>query len=154
MKKKLIAGIEVFFATAAVLATVTAFGAAGTQDDPLVSKSYVDDKINQVLEIVNGGSVAQGGTAAVSGISYTPVYASVGQVVIGGEGTEIILRSGKGNIYITGADGIVDSTTGQNLTNGDTAALNHMMIVPRADGRGVKVTEAAWFLIKGDYTIE
>ena len=156
MKRKLIAGLEIFFATAAVLATVTAFGAAGSEDDPLVSKSYVDDKINQVLEIVNGGSVSldSSGSMSASGASYTPVYASVGQVVLGGEGTEIILRSGKGNIYITGADGIVDSTTGQNLTNGDTATKNHMMIVPRDDGRGVKVTEAAWFLIKGDYTIE
>ena len=50
MKRRFIAGIEIFFATAAVLATVTAFGAAGSEDDPLVSKSYVDDKINQVIE--------------------------------------------------------------------------------------------------------
>lgn len=156
MKRKIIAGLEIFFATAAVLATVTAFGAAGSEDDPLVSKSYVDDKINQVLEVVNGGSVSldNSGNLSAAGASYTPVYASVGQIVLGGEGTEIILRSGKGNIYITGVDGLVDSTTGQNLTNGDVATPNHMMIVPRNDGRGVKVTEAAWFLIKGDYTIE
>ncbi|MBQ9604781.1 MAG: hypothetical protein IJR45_05125, partial [Firmicutes bacterium] len=92
MKRKFIAGLEIFFATAAVLATVTAFGAAGSEDDPLVSKSYVDDKINQVLEVVNGGSVSLDGAAA-AGASYTPVYASVGQIVLGGEGTEIILRS-------------------------------------------------------------
>ncbi len=154
MKSKLIAGIEIFVVTAAVFAGVTAFGAAGTQDDPLVSKSYVDDKINQVLEIVNGGSVSVDGTIAPAGGSYQPVYASVGQVVLGGEGTEIILRSGKANIYIEGVDGLVDATTGKNLTTGDVATSNHIMIVPRDDGRGVKVTEAAWFLIKGDYTIQ
>ena len=154
MKSKLIAGIEIFVVTAAVFAGVTAFGAAGTQDDPLVSKSYVDDKINQVLEIVNGGSVSVDGTIAPAGGSYQPVYASVGQVVLGGEGTEMILRSGKANIYIEGVDGHVDATTGKNLTTGDVAASNHIMIVPRDDGRGVKVTEAAWFLIKGDYTIK
>ncbi len=154
MKSKLIAGIEIFVVTAAVFAGVTAFGAAGTQDDPLVSKSYVDDKINQVLEIVNGGSVSVDGTIAPAGGSYQPVYASVGQVVLGGEGTEMILRSGKANIYIEGVDGLVDATTGKNLTTGDVATSNHIMIVPRDDGRGVKVTEAAWFLIKGDYTIK
>ena len=154
MKSKLIAGIEIFVVTAAVFAGVTAFGAAGTQDDPLVSKSYVDDKINQVLEIVNGGSVSTDGTIAPAGGSYQPVYASVGQVVLGGEGTEMILRSGKANIYIEGVDGLVDATTGKNLTTGDAATSNHIMIVPRDDGRGVKVTEAAWFLIKGDYTIK
>jgi hypothetical protein len=155
MKKKLLIGFEIFIATVAVAAVATAFGAAGSEDDPLVSKSYVDDKITQVLEIVNGGSVSTDGTVtSTAGTSYTPVYASVGQIVLGGEGTEIILRSGKGDIYITGADGIVDSTTGANLKNGDKATTNHMMIVPRNDGRGVKVTEAAWFLIKGDYTIQ
>ena len=154
MKSKIIAGIEIFAVTAAMLTAVTAFGAAGTQDDPLVSKSYVDDKINQVLEIVNGGSVSTDGTIAPSGTSYQPVYVSVGQVILGGEGTELILRSGKGNIYIEGVDGLVDSTTGKNLTSGDAATTNHMMIVPRNDGRGVKVTEAAWFLVKGDYTIQ
>lgn len=157
MKKKLLIGFEIFIATAATLAAVTAFGAAGTESDPLVSKSYVDDKINQVLEIVNGGSVSTDGNiapAAAAGSSYTPVYASVGQIVLGGEGTEIILRSGKANIYIEGVDGLVDTTTGKNLTTGDTASANHMMIVPRDDGRGVKVTEAAWFLIKGEYTIK
>ena len=91
---------------------------------------------------------------ASGGSQYVPVYASVGQTVIGGEGTEIILRAGKGNIVISGADGIVDATTGQNLTSGKSAVANHIMIVPRADGRGVKVTEAAWFLIKGDYSIK
>lgn len=157
MKKRLFVGFEIFMATVMVMAVVTAFGAAGSQDDPLVSKSYVDDKIAQVMEIINGGSVSTDGninSPTTVGLSYTPVYASVGQIVLGGEGTEIILRSGKGDIYITGADGIVDSTTGQNLTNGDKATTNHMMIVPRNDGRGVKVTEAAWFLIKGDYTIQ
>ncbi|MBQ9519065.1 MAG: hypothetical protein IJR59_04135 [Firmicutes bacterium] len=154
MKSKIIAGIEIFAVTAAMLTAVTAFGAAGTQDDPLVSKSYVDDKINQVLEIVNGGSVSTDGSIAPSGTSYQPVYVSVGQTIIGGEGTELILRSGKGNIYIEGVDGLVDSTTGKNLTTGDVATANHLMIVPRDDGRGVKVTEAAWFLVKGDYTIQ
>ena len=155
MKSKIIAGIEIFVVTAAMLTAVTAFGAAGTQDDPLVSKSYVDDKINQVLEIVNGGSVsADGNIAPAAGSSYQPVYVSVGQVIVGGEGTELILRSGKGNIYIEGVDGLVDTTTGKNLTTGDAATANHLMIVPRDDGRGVKVTEAAWFLVKGDYTLK
>ena len=157
MKSKIIAGIEIFLATAAVFTAVTAFGAAGSQDDPLVSKSYVDDKINQILEIVNGGSVSvdtSGIVAPSTGTSYTPVYASVGQIVLGGEGTEMILRAGKANIYIEGVDGLVDTTTGKNLVTGDVATPNHLMIVPRDDGRGVKVTEAAWFLIKGDYTIQ
>ncbi len=152
MKKKLLTGIEILIATVMVIG-VTAYGnSAGSEGDPLVSKSYVDDKINQVISMISTGTA----TAVVDskGGSYVPVYASVGQTVIGGEGTEIILRSGKGNVVISGADGIVDATTGGNLTSGKAAVKNHIMIVPRADGRGIKVTEAAWFLIKGDYSVK
>lgn len=153
MKKKLIISLEIIIAAMLVIGGTVYAASAGSESDPLVSKSYVDDKINQVLSMINTGSA----TAVVdntSSTSYVPVYASVGQTVIGGEGTEIILRAGKGNVVISGADGITDATTGANLTNGKAASLNHLMIVPRADGRGIKVTEAAWFLIKGDYSIK
>lgn len=152
MKKRLLIGLEILIATVMVIGATVYAATAGSESDPLVTKGYVDDKINQVISMINTGSA----TAVVdnsSSDSYVPVYASVGQTVIGGEGTEIILRSGKGNIVISGADGIVDATTGANLTSGKAAAANHIMIVPRADGRGIKVTESAWFLIKGDYSI-
>lgn len=151
MRKKFLVGLEIFMATVLVIGATAFAASAGSESDPLVSKSYVDDKINQVISLINTGT----STAVVdTGSSYVPVYASVGQTVIGGEGTEIILRAGKGNVVISGADGIVDATTGQNMTSGKAAVLNHIMIVPRADGRGIKVTEAAWFLIKGDYSIK
>lgn len=157
MKGKLIIGLEILAATA-IVAGVTAFAAAGTEDDPLVSKSYVDDKIEQVLTIVNGGTVpsTDGGSTVTTtaGASFETVYLSVGQVLIGEEGTEIIMRSGSGSAYITGADGIVDATTGENLQNGSTLRTNHIMIVPRADGRGVKANEGAWFLVKGGYSVQ
>lgn len=158
MKGKLISALEIFAATALVLG-VTVFAGAGSESDPLVSKSYVDDKIEQVLTIINGNGSASNNTAsdntssATSG-AYQTVYLSAGQIVLGSEGTEIIMRSGKGNVYITGVDGIVDATTGTNLTHGDTAKTNHIMIVPRGDGRGIKATEGAWFLIKGEYSIQ
>lgn len=153
MKRKLFIGLEILIATIMVIGVTVYAATAGTEADPLVSKSYVDDKINQVISMISTGSA----TSTVSGItggSYEPVYATVGQRVEGGEGTEIILRSGKGEVYINGADGITDATTGANLKGGQNVTANHLMIVPRADGRGVKVTESAWFLIKGDYTIK
>ncbi len=154
MKKKLLIGLEILIATMVVIGATVYAASAGSESDPLVSKSYVDDKINQVISMINTGSATEVVDNSSSAGSYTPVYASVGQTVVGGEGTEIILRSGKGTVVISGADGITDATTGGNLTNGKAASLNHLMIVPRADGRGIKVTESAWFLIKGDYSIK
>ncbi len=152
MKSKLVIGFEIFAATVLV-AAATVFASAGTESDPLVSKSYVDDKIEQVLTIINGGSVSVD-TSSASSATYQTVYLSAGETVMGGEGTEIIMRSGKANVYITGADGIVDATTGSNLNDGAAAQTNHIMIVPRGDGRGLKATEGAWFLIKGEYTVQ
>jgi hypothetical protein len=85
---------------------------------------------------------------------YETVSVAVGKRLMGTDGTEIILRAGKGVVYITGKDGIADLTTGQNLVTGDKVQTNHLMVVPRGDGRGIVVSEAAWFLVKGDYTIE
>ena len=141
MKRKLIIGLQAIAVT--VVAVVgTAFAAdAGSASDPVASKSYVDDKINQVINMINTGSA----TTEASG---------VGKVLYGAEGSEIILRSGKGTIYTAGVDGVVDATTGANLKTGATAVANHILIVPRADGRGVNVSEAAWFLVKGGYSIK
>lgn len=158
-----------------VLAGGTVFAAAiGTESDPLVSKSYVDSKISEVLTLINGtggtttatdtdaivaevlakinDSDATGGSVAALG--YVPVSVQVGQTIYGNEGTELILRAGKGTAVINGVDGVVDITTGGELLNGGKAVKNHLLIVPRDDGRGIKVTEAAWFLVKGGYEIK
>lgn len=197
MNKKIITVICSVCLCFAIALTVFA-AQAGSSEDPLVSKSYVDDKINQILNSINNNSsnttvntglsdtdiqkmkteileeltallgdnlssdlnnsdtanTTNTSNSSSSSGSYVPVYANVGQIVIGGEGTEIILRSGKANAYITGAAGIVNATTGKELVNGNKAEKNNIMIIPRADGRGFKVTEAAWFLIKGDYEIK
>jgi hypothetical protein len=175
--KKWVLGAEILFATC-VLAGGTVFAATvGTENDPLVSKSYVDSKIEQVLTLINsngtgsstsatvdtdaivnqvlekiGDSDLTGGSVAVDG--YVPVSVAVGQTIYGGEGTELILRAGKGKVSISGVDGIADITTGNELTNGGTVTKNHLLVVPRNDGRGIKVSEAAWFLVKGSYEIK
>lgn len=174
--KKFVLAAEIIFATC-LLAGGTVFAATvGTESDPLVSKSYVDSKIEQVLTLINGngtgggtasvdtdaivnqviekinGGELSGGSVAVDG--YVPVSVAVGQTIYGGEGTELILRAGKGEVKVSGVDGIADITTGNELATGAKVTKNHLMIVPRNDGRGVKVTEAAWFLVKGEYEIK
>ncbi len=164
MKKKILVGIQIFLAST-IIATGVTFAnnsQAGSSEDPLVAKSYVDDKINQVLEVINGtvGSdkdVVESGnisTQQVSGNIFKPVLVEVGQTIYGKEGTELILRSGKGNAVVPGAEGISNLTSGLELRNKGTVNKNHLIIIPRSDGRGVKVTEKAWFLVKGEYEIK
>ncbi len=159
MKQKILVGIQIFLATF-IIATGVAFAnsQAGSSEDPLVAKSYVDDKINQVLEVINS-TVGSENTSTntnvqTSGNSFKPVLVEVGQTIYGKEGTEIILRSGKGNAVVPGAEGIANITNGLEVKDKNTINKNQLLIIPREDGRGIKVTEKAWFLVKGDYEIK
>lgn len=174
MNKKIILGLV----GVPVLALTVTFNsyASGTATDPLISKSYFDEivqglqsKINaleikvdnaqNVNVIDNGNNNNNNGSGNNSSIDtsefkYVPVSAVKGQSILGGEGCEIILRSGD-CIAKSTSNGVVNATTGAELYNGTGIPANNIIIVPRNDGRGVTVTsEEAWFIIKGTYTIK
>lgn len=133
-------------------ASATSAADPGTSGDPLVTKSYVDEAVSNLLATIGGDST---GSASTSGQAFVPVKATLGEKVIGGEGAEIILRSGTAISYTASQDGIIDVTTGQEYYNDSNLEQNHLLIVPRDDGRGALVTsEEAWFIVKGGYTIE
>ena len=126
----------------------------GSVSDPAVSKSYVDDKFNQLLTVLSAINDTSQPGVATQNVSYVPVSVKMGQLLIGLEGTEIILRSGKAVGYCTGENGMVNITTGTEVFSGTEIPRNHMLIVPRDDGRGALVVEDAWFLVKGGYSIQ
>ena len=142
--------IGIIISVTAIVGTVYAAD-AGSSSDPLVSKSYVDDQIQSVLAKINSGSGSTSGSASAT---FTPVEVKTGGTIIGGEGTEIILRSGNAQVVLNGNDTITDATTGQALTEGKALSTNHLTIIPRGDGRGYKITHNAWFLVKGSYTVK
>ena len=75
------------------------------------------------------------------------------QRVICGAGAEIVLRAGKA-LAIRGEYGaLVDLITGQDLDAGASIPQNHLILSPRDDNRGVRVTENAYILIKGGFSI-
>lgn len=207
-KINIIAGGQIFLASV-ISMSVLAFATAGSSDDPLTSKSYVDTQISKVLASIEGlenldleslegleslgeltsilerlealennannnsadsdssadnnssdsndssDSSDSSDVSSVNGFVFEPVYAEIGQSLIGKEGTEIILRSGAGVAVIPeGVSNISDVTTGQDIANNSTIGTNHLVITSRDDGRGIKITSnAAWFLVKGDYEI-
>ena len=154
MKKLILSAMGVAAVLCAGMLTVSLAAAAdpGSSADPLVSKSYVDGRIDEVLAKlgVTSGSTTQSGEST----SYTPVSVSAGQSVLGGEGTEIILRSGQAVGLCPGQNGLTNVTNGQEIGQGQALGTNNLIIVPRADGRGVTATTDAWFLIRGSYTIQ
>ena len=175
IKNKIMLFITVISLVTAVFSLVAfADGTPGSSGDPLVSKSYVDGKVAEIMALLSGSGTSSGITAgdisesrivekvldqmeyltgSGGGSKYTPVSAEKGQSIIGGEGTEIILRSGSATAYVQVSDGIVNATTGQELFQGAAIPANNIIIVPREDGRGVTAASESWFIIKGSYTI-
>lgn len=103
----------------------------GSETDPVVTKSYVDSKV-----------------------SYLPVKLEAGQKLIGDEGTEVILRSGEATAIDNGANGVSDITEGKDLMTGNIVTANHLLLIPRKDGRGIMVSTEAWVMIRGNYTVQ
>ncbi|MFO7152096.1 MAG: hypothetical protein DIU66_002505 [Bacillota bacterium] len=136
------------------VATVVAFfavigradvGEPGSSSDPLVTKSYVDmmfGKIQQYLDSERGSS------AELKVVSLSP-----GQQLVGDMGTEIILRSGKAVVLDGAGGGLSDVTDGKDLKKDEVVPANHLLIVPRDDGRGIVAQTNVVVMVRGDFTV-
>lgn len=170
MKKRIICIALVLSA----LVGATLYAQPGDTNDPLVSKSYVDARVNDVLQLLGKGTtetpvmpqqtdvdeITKQVLAQLEYIinndsaTFTPVNVKKGQVLYGGEGCEVILRSGTCEVRISGDNGITNLTKGFDMLNGAKVEANNLLLIPRNDGRGFFVTsDEAWFLIKGEYII-
>jgi hypothetical protein len=154
------------------LLNVTAEGAGvgsqpGTADDPVVTKSYVDQQIQKALTGGTGTapvatpspSSAPTATTAPTTSSNESVIVDVkpGQTLIASAGAEFIVRAGKAVIYSQDANGVADLTDGKDLANGVAAPSNHLLSFPR-DGRGITVQEGQTLglvvMVRGGYTLK
>ncbi len=139
----------------------------GTVSDPLITKSYLDQ---QLAELVAKELGKQSGAAATPTPVPTPpitsggaesalkvVQLQSGQTLFAKAGTEVIVRTGKTVAVSTDGDGIPDVTSGKDLAAGTAVELNHLLIFPR-DGRGIKPavkSEAAiYVMVRGGYSIQ
>jgi hypothetical protein len=66
----------------------------------------------------------------------------------------LILRSGDAYAIDNGVDGLSDVTSAKDLKGGVTITANHLLLVPRADGRGIRAGSDLWVMVKGSYTIQ
>ncbi len=168
MKNKVLGTIVSGLLVTVLATTVVMAADAGSNSDPLVTKSYVDTKVNelkaQIVALENninsgGGSSSNnsntGTTSDVSSSQYQVVLVPKGSKIIGGEGTEMILRSGTATVVSSTSNGLVNMTTGVDALNGTNVPKNNLMIVPRGDGRGFNVTsDNTNVMVRGSYEIK
>lgn len=124
-------------------------GAPGSVDDPLVTKSYVDQQISKVSGSPGGGGSVDADT------TLKVVQLQTGQKLIGHAGTEIIVRTGQAKGLLSpGGDGLSDVTAGVDI-KGTNVPTNHLILIPRSDGRGIQVTKGpSSIMVRGSYEIE
>lgn len=98
----------------------------GTNADPLVTQSYVDGKMSwEVAEL------------------------RAGQELTGQAGSEFIVRRGNALVIDRTGNGVPDLTAGADIFNGQRADLNHLLIFPKDDGRGVRAVDFAVVMYRG-----
>jgi len=85
-------------------------------------------------------------------IPFTPLNIPAGSSLIAEAGAEFILRSGSATA-VSGPDGMVNVTTGVDIVNGNPIPTNHLLLVPRSDGRGFVALTDVWVMIKGGFEI-
>ncbi|MCC5909085.1 MAG: hypothetical protein JJT76_01440 [Clostridiaceae bacterium] len=164
--------ISIFLAIGILFAVVqfvyAANGEPGSNEDPLVTLSYVEQRIQQLryyiddsIDSLNVGGVSDkppvvetdGGST-----SFEVIELNAGDQLIGHQGTEIILRSGRATAIVQVQEegaGLSDVTGATNIERDGIIPRDHLLIVPRNDGRGVKVlTDRTFFMVRGSYQIK
>lgn len=144
---------------------VAADEAYSSQNDPLVSFSYVNDVLGpqiaeQVMERVEKEYIKISDVASLTAASLKVVTLNKNQTLTVRGVCELVVISGSTTVLVTSASnissgqGIHDLTDGKILVNGNIIPLNHYTVVPKADGRGFFVTsDTATVLIRGEYDI-
>lgn len=139
------------------------------ESDPLVSQSYVEMRIEQVkayfedkisslnsdIDSLKASTPGNQGNV-ITPVSFVPIVVKPGQKLIGGAGTEMILRSGTCKTITSQQGGITDVTGGLDIQGGKEVPKQHLLIIPRDDGRGLNITSSydAIILVKGTYKIQ
>lgn len=163
---------------AVTIGAVASMGAVsatvGSQGDPLITLSYLNDKFTpEVLgkidtvvsqqqatlksqldaqiqafeEKLQGG--AQGGTSAI----YAVVSVPNGKRLEGGIGCEVMLRVGSAVCVSDSEPGLIDVTDGSTLSSGKSLVKNHLYMMT-IEGRSVKAAADVKLLVRGTYSIK
>ena len=146
--------------------TVTAAAGVGTEDDPLVTLSYLKETfMDEIMKKVDGkiadrnkqiaqqlGGQVGGGEAVAS--SFTVVTLSNGQVLTGDIGCEVLLRVGTAVCVSPSTPGLIDQSGASVLNNNGALLQNHLYMMT-IEGRGVKATAGTTkLMVRGSYTIQ
>jgi len=130
-----------------------AAGNQGSQSDPLVTLSYLNDVaipaiMKQVDERIDQREKELRADLKKGGASFAAVEVPAGKTMTLSAGAQVLLRAGTA----TGADGLVD-TTGGVAFNGGALTANHLYMAV-GDGQTVTASTACTVMVMGSYSVK
>lgn len=155
-------------------------GQPGTADDPVVTKSYVDQQIANALkggssagsssapatttptpaQTGSSNSAASGGASngnTSSGEAIKVVELTPGKKLLAKAGAEFIVRNGRAVVYSMDSSGAIDITDGKEIFHNQAIMNNHLISFPR-DDRGIQVKEGETndivVMVRGGYSVQ
>lgn len=124
-------------------ATLLTVSVLASGDDPVISLSYLNEIFMPKVE-----------TKIKETAVFTVVTVEKGKTFQAKEGCEFILRGGEATVIASKNGGISDTTDGVDLPDKKEVPANHLLIVPRDDGRGFKATTDVIIMVKGAYEVK
>ena len=103
--------------------------------------------------VPNGGIIVvsrNGNGGAEASASFEVVSLGKGQVLTGGAGCEVLLRSGGAACISPSEPGLVDETSGLTLDEGASLEQNHLYMMT-AEGQGLRAEEDVTVMVRGSY---
>lgn len=156
--------ILVFVLIIAIILVSPINAAPGDNSDPIVVLSYLNQRFNELVEKYNLSKISEhektiaelnekikNTSAGTSTLDVVELKA--GESIIAGAGAEIILRSGRASAIASSLGGLSDVTKAADIAHGVEISPNHLLIVPRNDGRGVLAITDTFFMVRGEYKV-
>lgn len=146
-----------------IIRTSTNAQASAAEDEfVVVTSDYVDQEIGKAnLKIQELTKKIEDMTKELEVQSklskFQVIELNLGEQLIAGDSAEIILRGGKATAIASVNGGLSDITSGngKDILTGESIPLNHLLLVSRDDGRGLKATsKKVYLLFKGTYEIK
>lgn len=149
-EKRNIRAFALMLALAAALAVFSAAEEAGSQGDPLVTLSYLNETF---LPKILGQVDAKLGTGKSTGDAFTVVTLGRDQSLRLDIGCEVMLRVGSASCGADSAPGLIDETSGKTLEGGGALEKNHLYMAT-VEGRAVRAAaDTVKVLVRGSYTV-
>lgn len=153
-------------------AVVVASSSAGGEEDPLVTKSYLEQTVTPALKVeaVSGVEAqleritaeleaevaeirAQLDSVGVGGGQYRVVSLSAGQTLSLDLGTQVVLRVGDATVHSGSFPALINLTSGSSLSTGEQLVENHLYVASIADRTISTSKEDTKLLVYGGYYV-